>query len=213
METDRPERPPAPPRPLHPLLVRVCHWINVCAIALMTFSGWRIYNADPLFGFSFPPALTLGGWHAGSLQWHFAAMWLLVANGLVYVAYGLFAGHWRRHLLPLRPADLVAALAGALRGRLDHRPGVYNPLQKAAYLGVIGLGVAVVLSGLAIWKPVQLAGLAALLGGYEGARQVHFFAMAGIVGFVIVHVVMVALVPSTLWPMLGGRAPKQGSAQ
>lgn len=199
------------PPVIHPLVVRICHWVNVVAIFIMMFSGWRIYNAAPLFPFTFPPNLTLGGWHAGSLQWHFAAMWLLALNGLFYVAYGLLSGHYHRHFLPLRIADLRVEFANLLRGRVSHQLGVYNPFQKMAYLGVIVLAVAIVLSGLAIWKPVQLWWLAALMGGYEGARLVHFFAMAAIAGFVVIHVVMVALVPSTLHPMFTGRASRSAA--
>lgn len=92
---------------VHPLVVRVTHWINAFAILIMVVSGWRIYNADPLFPFKFPADLTLGGWLAGALQWHFAAMWLLALNGLVYVGYGIASGHFRRKLLPLKPSALV----------------------------------------------------------------------------------------------------------
>ncbi len=198
----------APPPTIHPLVVRICHWVNVVAIFIMVFSGWRIYDASPLFPFHFPPDLTLGGWLAGALQWHFAAMWLLVANGLVYVLYGIVSGHYRRSFFPLAWGAILHEFANVLHGRVSHRLGVYNPLQKAAYLAVIVLGVALVLSGLSIWKPVQLQELAALMGGYEGARRVHFFAMAGVVGFVVVHVVMVMLVPRTLAPMFTGHAPR-----
>ena len=198
-----------PPEPIHPLLVRICHWLNVLAIFIMVFSGWRIYNAAPLFPFTFPPAWTLGGWHAGSLQWHFAGMWLLVLNGLVYVSYGLLSGHYRRHFLPLSFAALRREFANLRHGRLSHRLGVYNPLQKTAYLSIVLIGITIVASGLAIWKPVQLWWLAALMGGYEGARLVHFFAMAAIAGFVVVHLTMVAIVPSTLWPMISGRARRK----
>src|SRR5262245_62983492 len=88
---------------VHPLVVRIGHWINAFAILIMVLSGWRIYNASPLFDFKFPVAWTLGGWLAGALQWHFAAMWLLAVNGLVYVVYGVFSGHFRRKLLPVTP--------------------------------------------------------------------------------------------------------------
>jgi len=191
---------------VHPLVVRVCHWVNVAAIFLMVLSGWRIYNASPLFPFRFPSTVTLGGWLAGALLWHFAAMWLLVANGLIYVVHGIASGHYRRDFLPLSLGAIGRELGNALRGRLSHRIGSYNPLQKAAYLAVILLGIVVVLSGLAIWKPVQFQEIAAILGGYEGARRVHFFAMTGIVAFVLIHVVMVLLVPRTFLPMLTGRA-------
>jgi thiosulfate reductase cytochrome b subunit len=195
---------------VHPLVVRICHWINVAAIFIMMFSGWRIYNGAPLFPFTFPPEWTLGGWHAGSIQWHFAGMWLLALNGLFYVGYGVFSGHYRRHFLPLRVADLKQEFGNLLRGRVSHQLGVYNPFQKSAYIGVVLLAIAIMLSGLAIWKPVQLWWLAALCGGYEGARLVHFLAMAGIAGFVVIHVAMVAIVPSTLPPMFTGRAWRGG---
>lgn len=192
---------------IHPLPVRICHWINALAIVIMVLSGWRIYDAAPFFPFSFPGAITLGGWLAGALQWHFAAMWLLVINGLVYVLYGIFSGHYRRSFFPLSPGAVVGELRATLHGRLSHDLGRYNPLQKLAYLGVILLAVILVLSGLALWKPVQFQEIAALMGGYEGARLVHFFAMAAVVGFVVIHVVMVLLVPRTFLPMLTGRAP------
>jgi len=193
-------------RPAHPLLIRITHWINVLAILILILSGWRIYNASPLFDFRFPSEWTLGGWLAGALQWHFAAMWLLVVNGLVYVAYGFLSGHFRRKLLPLSPSAVLRDVGAALRGKLAHDDlAVYNAAQRAAYLAVIVLGVVLVLSGLVIWKPVQFQTLGLLMGDYEGARYVHFFAMAGVVLFVIVHVVMVALVPRTFISMFTGR--------
>lgn len=191
---------------IHPLVVRITHWINVLAILTMVTSGWRIYNASPFFPFRFPADLTLGGWLGGALQWHFAAMWLLAANGLVYLAYGLLSGHFRRKLWPIRPRAVLADVLAALRGRLAHDDlSVYNAAQRAAYTTLIVAIVVLVLSGLAIWKPVQLQGLATLMGGYEGARRVHFVAMALTVGVVFVHVVMVALVPRTLAAMITGR--------
>lgn len=188
---------------VHPLVVRITHWINAFAVLLLVLSGWRIYNADPLFPFKFPAELTLGGWLAGALQWHFAAMWLLALNGLAYLAYGIASGHFRRKLLPISPRAVFNDVMLALRGRLKHDDlGVYNAAQRAAYLTLIIALVLLVLSGLAIWKPVQLQELAALMGGYEGARFVHFFAMAVLVLVVLVHIVMVALVPRTLRGML-----------
>jgi thiosulfate reductase cytochrome b subunit len=192
--------------PVHPLLIRITHWINVLAILILILSGWRIYNASPLFDFRFPSEWTLGGWLAGALQWHFAAMWLLVVNGLVYVAYGFLSGHFRRKLLPLSPSAVLRDVGAALRGKLAHDDlAVYNAAQRAAYLAVTVLGVVLVLSGLVIWKPVQFQTLGLLMGDYEGARYVHFFAMVGVVLFVIVHVVMVALVPRTFISMFTGR--------
>ena len=194
---------------IHPLVVRITHWINVFAVLVLVLSGWRIYNAAPLFeGFRFPGELTLGGWLAGALQWHFTAMWLLALNGLVYLAYGIASGHFRRKLLPVSPCALLRDVGRALRGRLTHEDlSVYNAAQRAAYLAMIVALALLVFSGLAIWKPVQLQELAALMGGYEGARLVHFICMAAVVLIVIVHVAMVALVPRTLPSMITGRAP------
>ena len=151
-------------------------------------------------------AITLGGWLAGALLWHFAAMWLLVMNGLVYVSLGLATGRFRRKLLPIRPGELVADARAALTGHLSHADlSVYNAVQKLLYLGVILCGIVIVLSGLSIWKPVQVQALTALFGGYDTARYVHFFAMSAIVGFVLIHVVMAFVVPRSLRAMVIGR--------
>jgi thiosulfate reductase cytochrome b subunit len=191
---------------IHPLLVRVTHWLNAFAILIMIVSGWRIYNADPLFGFKFPNEWTLGGWLAGALQWHFAAMWLLAFNGLVYLAYGIFSGHLKRKLLPLRIPEVFRDVGNAFRGRLAHDDlTIYNAAQRAAYLGAIVIITVLVLSGLVIWKPVQFYALGVIMGDYEGARYVHFFAMAALVLFILVHVIMVLLVPRTLPSMFTGR--------
>lgn len=200
----------APPAPaganVHPLWLRITHWINAVAILILIGSGWEIYNASPLFSFAFPKSITIGGWLGGALLWHFAAMWLLVVNGLVYVALGLITGRFRRKLLPLRPGEVMADARLALRGKLSHDDlSAYNAVQKLLYLGVIVAGVVIVLSGLAIWKPVQLWWLAALFGGFDVARYVHFFAMAVIVGFSVLHIVMAFVVPKSLRAMITGR--------
>jgi thiosulfate reductase cytochrome b subunit len=197
-----------PPREIvvHPLYVRITHWINALAVLIMIASGWQIYNASPLFAFTFPASVTLGGWLAGGLLWHFAAMWLLIANGFVYVALGLATGRLRRKLLPIRPAEVVHNVVAALTGRLVHDDlSRYNAAQKLLYAGVLLAGAVVVASGFAIWKPVQLQELTALFGGYEGARLVHFFAMVAIVLFLVIHVVMALLVPRSLRAMIRGR--------
>jgi thiosulfate reductase cytochrome b subunit len=195
-----------PPRALHPLHVRITHWLNALAILVMTGSGWQIYNASPLFAFTFPKGMTLGDWLAGGLLWHFAAMWLLVGNALVYLTLGLVTGRLRRTLLPIRAGDVARDLGAALAGRLRHDdPFRYNAVQKLLYAGVLLAGVVIVASGLALWKPVQFGDLAALLGGYESARRVHFFAMAAIVAFLAVHITMALLVPKRLRAMLFGR--------
>jgi thiosulfate reductase cytochrome b subunit len=204
-------RPPGRTRadsgaPAQPLWVRVTHWLNALGAILMVMSGWRIYDASPLFDLRFPKALTLGGWLAGALQWHFAAMWLLAVNGLVYLLLNVATGRVRGRFWPLSLRQLRADLGAALRGHLSHDdPARYNAVQKAAYLGAVALLVLMVLSGLVLWKSVQFPWLRALMGGYEGARLVHFLAMCGLVLFFLVHVTMVALVPRTLRTMILGR--------
>ena len=191
---------------IHPLWLRITHWINAVAVLLMIGSGWEIYNASPLFPFHYPRAITLGGWLAGALLWHFAAMWLLVVNGLAYVGLGIATGRFRKKLLPLRPGDVLSDASAALSGKLSHADlSVYNAVQKLLYLGVILAGAVMVLSGMAIWKPVQMQELAALFGGYDAARYVHFFGMATIVGFLFIHIVMALLVPRALRAMITGR--------
>lgn len=192
--------------PVHPLYVRITHWINALAILIMIGSGWQIYNASPLFPFTFPTGVTLGGWLAGGLLWHFAAMWLFMINGLVYVMLGFAAGRFRRKLLPIRPREVARDLAAAATGRLSHDDLTrYNAVQKLLYAAILVTGAVIVLSGLAMWKPVQLWELTLLFGGYEGARLVHFFAMAGIVLFLVLHIVMALLVPKSLRAMIKGR--------
>ena len=191
---------------IHPAWVRITHWINFIAIAVMIGSGWEIYNASPLFGFAFPPAITLGGWLAGALLWHFAAMWVLAVNGSVYLTLGFATGRFRRKLVPIRPAEVLSDLKSALTGKLSHADlSVYNAVQRLLYLGVILAGIVIVLSGISIWKPVQLQELTALFGGYDTARYVHFVAMATIVGFLLIHVIMAVLVPRSLRAMILGR--------
>ncbi len=196
------------PNRVHPLTVRLTHWLNAVAISVLLTSGLTIYNASPLFDFSFPASITLGGWLGGALAWHFAAMWLLVANFLVMLGFGLLSGHLRRRLLPIRPRDFARDLWLALTFRLPHQTGVYNAVQRLMYLGVLAAILLVIASGLALWKPVQLQWLSALFGGYEASRRVHFVAMSAIAAFIIVHLALVAIVPSTLIAMLtGGRMP------
>ncbi|MFU0880378.1 cytochrome b/b6 domain-containing protein [Kluyvera cryocrescens] len=194
------------PANIHPLWLRCCHWVNAIAIAGMLFSGWRIYNASPLFDFTFPASLTLGGWLGGALQWHFAMMWVLGINAVVYLTLGITTGRFRRKFFPLSPRELIGDLRQALRGKLQHADlSHYNAVQKLAYLGVILLGIGLVLSGLVLWKSVQFPLLRDLLGGYETARYIHFFCMSAMALFVVIHLLMVLLVPRTLLAMLRGR--------
>jgi len=191
---------------IHPGWVRVCHWVNALAILVMIGSGWQIYDAAPLFRFEFPKAIALGNWLGGALLWHFAAMWVLVVNGLVYVTLGLATGRFRRKLLPIYPSQVLADAKAALTFKLAHDDiSHYNAVQKLLYTGVILCGVLIVLSGLAIWKPVQFQELTALFGGYDVARYVHFFAMSAIVGFLVVHVALALVVPKSLRAMIVGK--------
>jgi len=191
---------------VHPWPVRLCHWLNVLVMAGMVMSGWGIYNASPLFSFTFPQSLTLGGWLGGNLAWHLAVMWLLFVNALIYIVWGVLSGHFRRRFFPFSAGTVIRDTALALRFRLPHQHSDYNAVQKLLYIVVLLLGALLVLSGLAIWKPVQLDALVALLGGFDIARYVHFFAMSGLMLFVVLHVAMVLLVPKTLPAMVtGGR--------
>ena len=191
---------------IQPAWVRIVHWTNAVAMVLMIMSGWQIYNASPLFDFSFAKSITLGGWLGGALLWHFAAMWLLMVNGLVYLTLGLVTGRFRKKLLPITPAGVIADTKAALTGKLSHADLTkYNYVQKLLYAGIIVVGILIVLSGLAIWKPVQLQYLTALFGGYDFARYVHFFCMAAIVAFLVVHVALALLVPKSLRAMIIGR--------
>ncbi|MFM9923571.1 cytochrome b/b6 domain-containing protein [Variovorax sp. H27-G14] len=209
---DAPGAPTAPAdkRPIHPLWMRVTHWLNALAVVVLVTSGWRIYDAAPFFPFTIPTVITLGGWLGGALQWHFAAMWLLVFNGFVYLAVNIASGRLAAKFFPVTPRGVVHDALAALKGKLSHAdPRHYNSVQKLAYLFVMLDLIVIVLSGLVLWKSVQFAVLRDLLGGYEFARRIHFFAMAAIVAFVVVHLVMVALVPRTLLTMLRGGAPKK----
>lgn len=191
---------------VHPVWLRITHWLNALAVIIMILSGWRIYNASPIFPFRIPSEWTLGGWLGGALQWHFAAMWLLVFNGLVYLLMNTGSGRLWKKFLPLRPAEVIQDMLKALRGKLQHDAlDHYNAVQKLAYVSVILDLILLVVSGLAIWKSVQLPVLRELMGGFDNARIVHFFAMAFLVAFIVVHVIMVALVPRTLLAMLRGR--------
>jgi thiosulfate reductase cytochrome b subunit len=202
----------------HPVTVRITHWVMAVSMLIMIGSGWRIYNASPIFDFTFPEWLTLGGdvemalarhgdpGVATAIAWHFAAMWLLAAAYLLFMLRGTLSGHFRRDFLPVSPRSVARDMAAALRFRLVHRLGEYNAVQKAAYWGVLTAVAVMILSGIAIWKPVQSYPLELLFGGFQGARVVHFLGMAGIVLFLIVHVALTLLVPRTLLAMVIGRA-------
>jgi thiosulfate reductase cytochrome b subunit len=197
---------PATGKVIQPAWVRAMHWTNAFAMVLMIMSGWQIYNASPLFDFRFSHTLTLGGWLGGALLWHFAAMWLLMVNGLLYLAMGLATGRFRKKLLPITPAGVVSDVKAALTFKLAHDDLTkYNYVQKLLYAGIIVVGIVIVLSGLSIWKPVQLHWLVVLFGDYAIARYVHFICMSLIVAFSVVHVALALLVPKSLRAMIIGR--------
>ena len=194
-----------PAKVVQPAWVRTMHWINAVAMILMIMSGWQVYNASPLFNFSFSRSITLGGWLGGALLWHFAAMWLLMINGLAYLITGFATGRFRRKLFPITPKGVFTDLKAALTFKLAHDDlSAYNYVQKLLYAGIIVVGVVIVLSGLSIWKPVQLQYLTALFGGYDVARYVHFVCMSLICLFLIVHVALALLVPKSLRAMIIG---------
>jgi thiosulfate reductase cytochrome b subunit len=193
-------------KPIHPAWMRVTHWLNAIAVVIMVMSGWKIYNASPIFSFKFPGEITLGGWLGGAIQWHFAAMWLFAINGLVYLALNIFSGRLRVKFFPINIRGVMGDMKDALRGKLAHDDlSKYNMVQRIAYLLVTLALVILVLSGLAIWKPVQFPLLLTLMGDFDNARVVHFWAMAFVVTFLAVHLVMVVLVPRTLLTMIRGK--------
>lgn len=196
----------ARPTRLHPLPIRIMHWVNAITMIVMILSGWGIYNDEVIFGApSFPHALLLGSWAPQHLQWHFLGMWFLVINGIAYLIYGVASGRFRRKLLPIRLRDLVETVRETLKLHVAHEDiTVYNAVQKCLYIGVILAGILQVVSGLAIWKPVQFSWLTALFGDFQTARIAHFAGMAGIVGFLVVHVALALLVPRTLLAMVTG---------
>jgi thiosulfate reductase cytochrome b subunit len=197
----------APTKILQPAWVRTMHWINAVAMILMIMSGLQIYNASPLFNFlRFSHSITIGGWLAGALLWHFAAMWLLMINGLAYLIAGFATGRFKRKLLPISAGGVISDTRAALTGKLSHEDlSKYNQVQKLLYAGIIAVGVVIVLSGLSMWKPVQFQYLTALFGGYDIARYVHFFCMCAIVAFLVIHIVLAVLVPKSLRAMIIGR--------
>ncbi len=205
------ERPRRDPR-LHPLGVRILHWINAVAMIIMITSGWGIYDDYVIFhGTHFSPSLRLGSWAAPSLLWHFAGMWLLALNGLVYLVYGVVSGRLKQRLLPIGWHELKTTVVDSLHFRIAHDDlTVYNAVQKLLYIVVILAGIWQVATGLFIWKPVQFSAAVALLGGFQAVRLEHFIGMSVIVGFLVVHVALSLLVPSTLWAMISGgpRVPR-----
>ncbi len=208
-----------------PLAVRICHWVNVVALVVIAGSGLQILVAYPYLGprgdlaawyplqGRVPPGwLRLGDWLAGARHVHFAVAWLLVGNAVLYGAFLAATGEWRRRLfLPRR--DLPSALA-TMRGYLrlslhDAGPGLYNGLQRLAYTASLLLGLVAVGSGLALYKPVQLAWLSWIFGGYDGARAVHLLVLVALAAFTAGHLLMVALHPRVLPDIFTGGARRE----
>src|ERR1700729_899815 len=197
----------SPSKVIQPAWVRAMHWINAVAIILMIMSGLQVYNASPLFkSLTFSHNITLGSWLGGALLWHFAAMWLLMVNGLAYLVTGFATGRFKKKLFPISPRGVISDAVAALTFKLSHDDlSKYNQVQRVLYTGIITVGIVIVLSGLSMWKPVQLQYLTAVFGGYDTARYVHFFCMAAICAFLVVHVALALLVPKSLRAMIIGR--------
>lgn len=215
-------------------IVRLTHWVNVVAVVIMAGSGMRIFNAHPAFarpgetfrlnpwdGHPIPDWLTFGAWLGGARHWHFAMMWILVANGLLYLGFIYLHGEWR-DLAPRRrdAHDAIEMIKFYLFVRKDHPlQGKHNALQKSAYFTMPILGVIIVLSGLAIWKPVTLGFITVLFVNYKWARFVHFAAMAVLLLLSVIHVFMVfAVDPYALRSMVTGwynraRSPEERNAR
>jgi Ni/Fe-hydrogenase b-type cytochrome subunit len=206
--------------PRHHWIVRLTHWINALALTIMVGSGLRIFNAYPAFarkgetfplnpweGTPIPSWLTFGGWLGGARHWHFAMMWVLVANGLLYLSFVYLHGEWR-DLVPRRGIlrDVVQMMRYYLFLRRDHPvQGKHNALQRLTYFSMPIIAAVIVLTGIAIWKPVTLGWLSALFGGYVWARFLHFVAMLALVGLSVVHVFMVFTVdPYSMRSMITG---------
>jgi Ni/Fe-hydrogenase b-type cytochrome subunit len=192
----------------HTLIVRLSHWTNFGALAIMVCSGLRIFNASPLFDLRFPKWILLGGWLGGARMWHFAAMWIFVLNGIIAVLYNIFTRHGRKTTI-FRETDIKGVfpmIKYYLRIEKEHpRSGKYNPLQKLAYTSTPFLGIGVVLSGLAMYMPVQLQLIASVFGGYDLARWIHFLFMAALVLFFAGHIIMVITAGwSNFVPMITG---------
>lgn len=202
-------------RRMHPLAVRVMHWTNAVAMFIMIGSGWKIYNDEVLFGWlHFPDAITIGGEAQGALQWHFLGMWIFTLNLVCYLVYGLVTGRFWRKLLPVWPSQVIGDIRAALRFKLAHDDITkYNAVQRVLYIGIILVLIVQVISGLAIWKPVQFQELTALFYDFQGARLAHFICMALIVAFLLVHVVLALAVPKTLVAMINGGPPVDEARQ
>ncbi|HET7824369.1 MAG TPA: cytochrome b/b6 domain-containing protein [Anaeromyxobacter sp.] len=217
-------------RPAQPWVIRAAHWANAVLLVVMAGSGMQIlaaypflgargapYRWYPLQGAEPPHVLTIGGWLAGARHWHFAFAWLFAANALLYAVYLLTSREWRRRLF-WPPRDARNAWGTALHDlglRKEQPPpaGLYNGMQRLAYTAALALAAILVLSGLALYEPVQLPRLTALLGGYDAARAVHLLALAGLGVFLVVHVIQVVRHPRAIADMVTGGRPRPSEAR
>ncbi len=181
----------------HPLAIRWFHWINFPLLALMIWSGILIYWAYPKYGLTLDQSawkkLHINNRLAEGMALHFFFMWLFLINGALYVGYTIISGEWRQ-LVPNRKSfrEAVQVTLHDLGLRRDAPPPrKFNGAQQIAYTGVILMGLGSILTGLAIYKPVQLDWLTASLGGYQTARLIHFWLTVGYVAFFLVHVAQV----------------------
>ena len=182
----------------HPRAIRWFHWIHFPILALMIWTGVRIYWANQKY-VELPEAwvtrLNLGSHLADGMAWHFSLTWIFTINGLAYFAYLLFSGEWRT-LVPKKQdfKDAIPYILYDLHLRAVPPPlqGKFNSMQKISYCVVILMGGLELLTGLAIYKPVQAGGLTFILGGYEAARLEHFILTVGFILFFFVHVLQVA---------------------
>ena len=187
----------------HPWVVRFTHWVNAVALFVMVGSGLQIFRAFPSFGakipqkdlLHWPKGIAIGGWLGGGLQWHMTFLWIYIASGLFYVLYEVFSANYKQVLFT--PKDIPGVWPMVryyfFFGAKPPAREAYNPLQKLAYSSAVSLGLLSVVTGIAVWKPVQFSWLARLMGGFHWARVWHFAVMWAIVAFVFGHLVMVIL--------------------
>jgi thiosulfate reductase cytochrome b subunit len=207
-----------------PWPVRITHWLTVPALLLMAMSGLQIFVAYPHFGPAAnhwplpfdgwipPEAMRSGHGLAAGRGIHFLVGWFLVGNGLAYVVYLFASSEFRRRLFwpPRDTRPMIQQALYYLRIRKQPpAPSFYNGLQRSAYTGALALGILEVWSGLVIYKPVQLHALGIPLGGYDGARMLHFFGLVALAAFVVVHLILVALHPRALAEMITGGKPRE----
>ncbi|SGY85966.1 cytochrome b/b6 domain-containing protein [Moritella viscosa] len=188
--------------PIHSGLIRILHALNAISVIGLISSGWAIFNASPLYPISFPVSLSLGGYLTEALQWHFLLIWLFVFSSILFVLSRLLSLTVAPNLWPISIKKIVNETQQVLTFNLKHYIGEYNHIQRMFYLTAFLLFIVLILSGLGLWKPVQFQVINYIVGGYENMRRVHFWAMVSISTFIIVHLSMVIMVPSTLLSMI-----------